>query len=169
MFLLKILKLLLLLLTVDNVFKEVWNTYKTFWQLRPLQRFLQRVPSCFPLHCLLLDRPVKQRPCTRDGRPALQGTLPVGKGGFPTPPRPTRPAKMIRAAGKWQGKIKVTFSNLCKEKTNYGTILQHWIMPNPACKQDKQETQSYCWVWHSFMNMGTGLRTLFCKICQLMK
>ena len=43
---------------------EVWNTFKTCWQSRSLQRFLQRVPSSFPLHCLLLDRPVKQRLCT---------------------------------------------------------------------------------------------------------
>ena len=39
---------------------EVWNTFKTCWQSRSLQRFLQRVPSCFPLHCLLLDRPANR-------------------------------------------------------------------------------------------------------------
>ena len=75
------------------------------------------------------------------GTPPRWELSPWERGGFP--PRPARPAKMTRAAGKWQGKIKVTFSNLYKEETNYGTILQHWIMPNPPCKQDKQDTQSY--------------------------
>ena len=51
----------------------------------------------------------------RDGRPAPQGTLPAGRGGFPAPPRtvgrggfpaPTRPVKMIKTAGKLRGKIK---------------------------------------------------------------
>ena len=40
-------------------------------------------------------------------RPA--GNPPRGEGGFPAPP-----AKMIRSAGKWRGKKKVTFSNLSK-------------------------------------------------------
>ena len=71
----------------------------------------------------------------RDGRPGPQGrgdSLPRpafwGRGG--SPPfgeggvsrlsekgggfRPAPPAKMIRAVGKWQGKMKVTFSNLSK-------------------------------------------------------
>ena len=52
---------------------------------------------------------------SRDGRPAPRGTLPAGKGGFPTLPRtvgregfpaPTRPVKMIKTAGKLRGKIK---------------------------------------------------------------
>ena len=52
---------------------------------------------------------------TRDGRPAPRGTLPVGRGEFPAPPRtvgrggfpaPTRPVKMIKTAGKVRGKIK---------------------------------------------------------------
>ena len=80
----------------------------------------------------------------RDGCPA-----PRGWGS--SPPRP--PAKIIRAAGKWRGKIKVTFSIICKEKTNHRTILQHWKMPHPAWKQDKQVTQSITgcdvllWIW----------------------
>ena len=40
---------------------------------------------------------------SRDGRPAPRGTLPAGRGGFPTP---TRPVKMIKTAGKLRGKIK---------------------------------------------------------------
>ena len=50
-------------------------------------------------------------PLIRDGRPVPRGTLPAGKGGFPAPPRPV---KMIKTAGKLQGKIKArisTFSN----------------------------------------------------------
>ena len=60
---------------------------------------------------------------SRDGRLAPRGTFPAGRGGFPAPPRPAGrgggpcpapPAKMIRSAGKWRGKKKVTFSNLSK-------------------------------------------------------
>ena len=57
---------------------------------------------------ILLNRDIV---ATRDGRPAPRGTLPAGRGGVP---RPAPPAKMIRSAGKWRGKKKVTFSNLSK-------------------------------------------------------
>ena len=70
----------------------------------------------------------------RDGRPVPRGTLPAGKGGFPAPPRavgrggfpaPPRPVKMIKTAGKLQGKIKAQISNFSNRGNQYdGTILQ---------------------------------------------
>ena len=59
----------------------------------------------------------------RDGRPALRGALPAGRGGSPPRPAlwgggglpaPPCPVKMIKTAGKLRGKVKArisTFSN----------------------------------------------------------
>ena len=48
---------------------------------------------------------VGYHPITKDWRNQGWAPRPAGRGGFPAPPA------IIRAAGKWRGKIKVTFSN----------------------------------------------------------
>ena len=105
--------------------------YRTF-QYRDCQRHLGGVQSlisrtgvvggAFYLCAVWRPKSIFKTGCGRMGRTLLSGmgAPPRGEG----VPRPAPPTKMIRAAGKWRGKKKVIFSNLCKEETNDGTIMQ---------------------------------------------
>ena len=57
---------------------------------------------------------------------------PAGRGGFPAPPRPQ---KWSDPRGSGGAKKRSHSQIFPKEESNDGTILQHWIMPNPALKR----------------------------------
>ena len=105
----------------------------------------------------------------RDGRPALRGTLPAGRGGFPAPPRaaPPCPVKMIKTAGKLQGKIKApisTFSNTGNKWWNNITTLNKAQSSLSIGYARESKKWKYLIIF-----LLTGHQTLFSKICQLTK
>ena len=81
-------------------------------------------------------------PCGELGvpRPApLRPALPCGERGG-SPPCPT-PQNWSQLRGSGGARGKVTFSNLFKTGNWWWNNIATLKMPNPACKQDKQETQ----------------------------
>ena len=64
------------------------------------------------VHCIGISKRCHNVTCFDNSICGTYGSgMDAGRGGVP---RPAPPAKMIRSAGKWRGKKKVTFSNLSK-------------------------------------------------------